>query len=242
MALALAGVLAACGSSGPPIGRLAPDELYERGMREYEEENWLRAIQAFERLTTQYPTHPQYEEARFYLADSYYGNEEYITAAEEFVRFATDFGNSSLADDARFRTCEAYDELSPEVQLDQKYTRAALEHCGALVEYYPSSEYAAPAREIVDRMRNKLARKVFIAGEFYYGRQAYDSAIVYFEEVVAQHEGTEVVPRALLRLVQIYEELGYEEDAEETRSRLLSQYPDSPQAEQARNLSVANGS
>ena len=58
---------------------------------------------------------------------------EYITAANEFSRLATDFPAGPWADDARFRVCESYYELSPHPQLDQEYTRGALDHCQSIL-------------------------------------------------------------------------------------------------------------
>src|SRR5690606_39662795 len=80
------------------------------------------------------------------------------------------------ADDARFKVCEAYAELSPHPQLDQEYTKAAIEHCQSLITYYPDSEFVPRAQEILDRMIGKLAEKQYLAGEFYRKRGAIDSA------------------------------------------------------------------
>ena len=41
-------------------------------------------------------------------------------------------GRAELADDARFMACRSYEELSPDPQLDQEYTRAAIDHCCSL--------------------------------------------------------------------------------------------------------------
>lgn len=234
-------VLSGACASGPSVGELGPNELFERGMTAYEDEDWQMAIRALDRLAMQYPTHPRVEEARFRLADAYFGNEEYVTAADEFVRFATDYSSSGLADDARFRTCRAYEELSPDVHLDQNYTHAAVEHCSALVSAYPGSEYSPRAREIVGELRDKLARKLYVNGDFYFERNAYDSAIVYFDQVVAQHPESSAAPEALLRLLETYTTLGYAEEAEEVRERLLNDYPESAQAEEAEGIPLASG-
>lgn len=230
---------AACASSGPPLHTVGPDQLFERGMAAYEARKWSEAIRAFERITMEYPTHPRIQEARFRLADSYFGRKEYVTAASEFVRLATDYPSGSWADDARFKACDAYYQLSPKPALDQEYTRAAIDHCRSLATYYPSSEFAPLAEAKVAELRNKLAVKALESAEFYYQRKAYDPAILYFEDVLREYPDTPVVPKALLRLVEIYVELGYEEEAEAATQRLLEEFPDTAEARRAQAISHA---
>ncbi len=239
--LAVVLLLAGCASTGPPLSELGPSELYQRGLSELADENWLRAVDAFERLALEYPTFERAEEARFRVGEAYAGNEEYITAANEYLRFVSEYPRSDLADDARYRVCTAYRELSPDVQLDQEYTRAAIEHCQALIAYYPNSEYVPQAREIIGAMRNKLARKVLESGEYYFGRDAYDPAIVYYEDLLERFPESSSAPKALFRLVEIYQEFGYQEELEEARERLLQEFPDSPEAQQVSGVGLANG-
>lgn len=234
--------LGACAGNGQLLYELGPDALWERAMEHYRAEEWDRAVTAFEQVISRFPTHPNWEEARWYIADSHFGNEDYLTAANEFDGYAREFGSSDRADDARFKVCESYYHVSPDVQLDQMYTEAALDHCLSLVGNYPSSEHVARAREIIDEMQEKLAHKLFVGGDFYFSRELYDSAILYFEDVLNRHPRTEIAPRALLRLLQIYVRLGYEDDARAARERLLADYPDSAAAGEAQSITVAGTS
>jgi outer membrane protein assembly factor BamD len=236
---AMAAVAAACASSGPQLHTLGPDPLFEHGLQAYEARKWSEAIRAFERLVLEYPTHPRIQEARFRLADSYFGRKEYITAASEFARLATDYPAGEWADDARFKVCESYFRLSPRSELDQEYTRAAIDHCQSLIAYYPTSEFAERAQQIVVELRDKLAKKMLENAQFYYQRNAVDPAILYLEDVVREYPESSSAPKALLRLVQIYREIGYEEEAEEAKQRLLRDYPNTAEAQQAKAISLA---
>lgn len=234
LALSLALLPAACASGGTPVERLGPDELFARAQAEMAEERWTQAIEALQRLTLEYPTFQRVQEARLMLGDAYMGKEEYLTAAAELLRLVTDYPAGEYADDARFKVCRSYAALSPSVPRDQEYTRAAIEHCRALAAYYPDSELAQPALDLAEEMRLKLAEKVLYAGDFYFKRSAYDSAIIYFEDVLAQYADTPAAPKALFRLVEVYERLGYEDEEEEARRQLLERYPDSNEADAVR--------
>lgn len=238
---AAAAALAACGPRGPLLHELGPDALYERGMALVREEEWTDALRALEQLASRFPNDPRIEEVRFQIGNAYFGKKEFVTAAAEYVRLATDFPSSAYADDARYKTCEAYYRLSPKPQLDQEYTRAAIEHCESLTAYYPRSEFAPEARRILADLHEKLAQKAFLNGEYYFKRQAYDSSIIYFEDLLESYPQSPYAPKALLRLVQVYQRLGYAEEMEAAKARLLRDFPDAPEAGQAREITLANG-
>jgi outer membrane protein assembly factor BamD len=233
--------LTAC-SARAPQPRATADELFERGLQQYERRRWTEAIATFERLLIEYPGGARTQEVRFYIAEAYFGRQEYVTAAAEFARLAQDYPGGEYAARSRLRACEAYYELSPQPQLDQAYTTAAIDHCGTLAQYYPGTEYATRGDAIVFELREKLARKIFTSGEFYNRRRAYDSAVIYYEDVVSLHPQSSFAPRALLRLVEVYQTLGYVEEAEAARERLLREYPGSAEARAAEGISIATGS
>jgi outer membrane protein assembly factor BamD len=228
--LLAAAVLSACGARESPLAQLAPEDLWTQGIEHYNARRWNDAIRYFDRFVLVGGADPRVHQARFYAAEAHFHRREYITAATRFTEVAGDLGRTELAAQARFMACRAYNELSPRPQLDQEYTRAAIDHCQALIDYFPDSEYVEPATEIVDRMWHRLAAKTFQGGDWYQRRRAYDSALIYYEDVVRLYPRTSYAPRALRRMMEIYDALDYDEELEETRARLLRLYPDSPEA------------
>jgi outer membrane assembly lipoprotein YfiO len=211
---------AGCLGRGPNTARMEPDDLFQHAMSAYQNRKW----------TLQFPTNPRAEEARYRLADSYFGKKEYITAATEFARLASDFPAGNWADDARFKVCESYVKLSPKAQLDQQYTQAAFDHCQSLEAFYPNSEHIPKAQQYSAEMASRLAEKQFRAGEHYFKRGAVDPAIIYYEEILKAYPATPFAPRALLRMFQAYTTLGYKEEADAAKARLLKDYPESTEA------------
>jgi outer membrane protein assembly factor BamD len=234
--------LAACGSRGPVLNTLDQEGLFQYGMERLQERDWSDAIAAFERFTQTFPTHPRVAEARFRTGQAYAGRGEHVTAAMEFNRLANDFPAGPWADDARFEVCRAYHELSPSPPRDQEYTVSAIDHCRSLALHYPESEYVARAQEMLDELVNKLAEKDFETAEYYFRRRAYHSANIYYEGVASDYPETAWAPRALLRLHESYTRLGYEQEAEAARERLLREFPSSPQARQIDGTGVTAAS
>lgn len=229
--VALVALLAGgCASSGSRHLQLDADQLFAYGMERWKAGKWREAAEAFERFTFEYPTHPRFQEARFQLAEARFSGKEYITAATEYGRLATDFPAGPWADDSRFKVCESYYRLSPRVELDQEYTTAAVDHCQALLSYHPDSPFVPRAQEMIAELNDKLAEKLVLAGAYYQRRNALDSAIKYYQLASEQYPTSRHAPRALLRLFEVYQRLEYREEAEATRSKLLTDYPASPEA------------
>lgn len=223
---------AGCASGGPRLNEMAADSLFLYGMERLEERDWSKAVSAFETFGRTYASHPRAAEGRFRMGQAYMGQRDYVTAAIEFNRLAADFPAGAWADDARFNACRSYYELAPPPPLDQEYTRTAIEHCRTLIAGYPDSDFVPQARELVVTLVNRLAHKEFDAAEHYYRRNALDSSIIYYTMVVDSYPESEWAPRALARIHEAYVRLGYTTEAEETRARLLRDYPQSAEARQ----------
>lgn len=221
---------AACGPKATPLTELTPEDLWTRGVAAYNEEEWEDALRYFNRFVLTGGTDPRVHQARYYVGQAHFSRGDYLTAAAEFSRLSGDLGRADLSDDARFMACRSYEELAPGPQLDQEYTRAAMDHCRALLDYFPDSEYSERAAAIIERMRSRLAEKAFQTGDWYQGRRAFDSAIIYFEDVADNYAETDWAPRALSRLIQIYGILEWEDERAEVRERLLREYPDAAEA------------
>ncbi|MGH7461402.1 MAG: outer membrane protein assembly factor BamD [Longimicrobiales bacterium] len=240
--LAILLLASACAGRSPNLENQTADQLFERGMTELRNRKWTQATEIFERFTLQFPTHPRVQEARFRLGEAFYGRKEFISSATEFNRLASDFPAGPWADDARFRVCESYARMSPKPVLDQLYTRAAYDHCISVEQQYPNSEFVARANELASQMLNRLAEKEFRRGDFYYKRKAYDSSITYFEATVRDYPRSTWAPRSLLRLFQAFTSIGYKEEAEAAKARLIKEYPNSEAAREVQGNAVAKAS
>ncbi len=199
-------------------------------MAAFEARQYARAVPLLERFAQQHLGDPRVPQARLTLGQAHMARRDYIMAAGEFQRLVADFPTHALAREARFGICEAYFRLSPRPPLDQEYTQAAIAHCESVAGLYPNTAEAEQAQEYVLEARHKLARKAYDNGMFYFRRRAFDAAVVYFTDVVEQYPDTALAPAALLQLVETYTRIGYTEEAEEARERLLREYPESPEA------------
>jgi outer membrane protein assembly factor BamD len=221
--------VAACGR-GVDIARLEPDALYAQGMAHVAEGRHGRAIPYLEAFTIQHLGDPRMPEVLMTLGRAHMERREFLTAAGQFQRITMEFPAHPLNLDARFGICQAYFRLSPRPALDQEYTRAAITQCEQVATGYPTTAEAREARELVAELRGRLAKKSYDSGIFYVRRRMHQAALVYFEDVIVRYPETPLAPAALLRLMESYAVLGYEEEAAEARDRLVRDYPASEEA------------
>lgn len=228
------GSLTAACASTPPYQGMSGDELFALGAQKFEEGDWNKAVDVFERLVFADPTYSRMVEARMYLARAYYNKGEYITAVAEFTRIVDRHPGDPLAPDASLGVCKSFVAQSPDVQRDQTYTVQAWNACENTVSDFAGSPVAAEAATLRDQMESKLAHKIFIGGDFYYKRKFYHSGIIYFNDLLDKYPTNRWAAEALLRLYQSYAALDWDTEAEEAKQRLLRDFPDSDAAAEIR--------
>jgi outer membrane protein assembly factor BamD len=230
---ALLVLLVGCGG-GDPYQGMDPDALFRMAQSEVEEEDYGNAIDVLERLTLAFVDWPRIPEARLLLADAYFGDGEYLTARSEYQRFRDRFVGNPRTVDAALGECRSLAALAPHPQRDQAYTRDAITICGNVTIDYAGSPQATEAGQVRDSLRHTLAEKEYLTAAHYFRRKQYDPAILYYQFVVTLYPETEFAPQALLGLYRANGAIGYDDLAEEARTRLLQEYPDSDAAGEAR--------
>jgi outer membrane protein assembly factor BamD len=216
--------------STPRFQGMTAEQLWEHSERAMEEENWSDAVASLQRLLVTYPAFDRAVEARMNLARAFYERGEELSAAAEYLRVVERNPGHARAPEAGLGVCRAYSDLSPIPQRDQTYTRQAITHCQRVPRDYPGSPEAVEAERIRVEMVNKLAHKTLLNGQYYFRNRLYDSALIYFDRVLEVYPDSPSAPRALLLTMRSYAAIGWTEEAEEARERLLSTYPDSEAA------------
>jgi outer membrane protein assembly factor BamD len=216
-AIALVALLVACAQPFRLRDYEGSDaRLFQATMREYERGRYENAIVGFERLTLDLPARDTLlPRAHFYLGKAHYKQKQYLLAAQAFSRLAESFATDTLADDALLWTARSYRRLWRKPTLDAEYGQTALTTYQLLTTLYPESPLRADAERQVADLQNWLARKALQNGMHYLRRKAYDSAIIYFRDVLQQYPSTPSAREASLRLVQAYRAIRYTEDARE---------------------------
>lgn len=230
----------ACGGASRYDALDAP-ELYRLAQQEVAEEDLGDASEALDRLMLRFPEFDSIQPAMLLLGDVYYEDDKYVTAAAQFSRFVSRYPASPEVPRASFRICQSYAEMSRNPQRDQTETNQALSVCRGVARDFFGTQFADSAATLAGQMIEKLAEREYDIARFYYQRRGFDASVKYFEKVVEAYPETEFAPLALVGIMDAYTEiaknspdLGYEQEVELARERLITQYPLSEAAARVR--------
>ncbi len=224
----------ACGGSYDPGQHPTPESLYEASLRSFRMGDCGKARPGFQRLTFELEgSDPRQAEARYYLAECLLDDGDELEAARQFRRVSDEFPRHELAPDALLRAGDANAELWKDPELDPTYGETAVATYQELMGRYPASPAAQRARLRIAELNDMFAEKEFKAGIFYMRLRAYDSAIIYFKEVVARFGQSRFAGPAVVRLVEAFDRIGYDDEKRDMCQYLKRYYPNTEGAAKA---------
>ena len=231
--------VAACGGGGPPAPKVAPspasatasreevDTLWAWSKRAIRNGEWEQAVKELDRVLLEFePGDNRVSQAHFFLGEAHFGMGSQLTAAREFRKVSDETPNDPLAPDALLRAGDAYADLWRRPELDPSYGQTALATYQELLNRYPGGLAAKRAQGRIEDLQERFAYKEYKAALYYFRLKAYDSAILYFKDLVATYPRSAVAPNALIKLVHAYRTLGYKEDVQETCGYIRRFHPE----------------
>lgn len=202
------------------------DSLFRLAESRVRRGKWGDAINDLERVLLEFsPGDSRSPQARYFLGEAKFAIGSHLDAAREFRRVSDETPNDRLAPEALLRVGDVYADLWRRPELDPSYGQTALATYQELLNRYASTPAAARAQERIAELQERFAYKEYRAGLYYFKLKAYDSAILYLKDVVATYPRASVAPDALLKLVEAYRRLGYQEDVRETCGYLRRFHP-----------------
>ena len=231
--LATMPLLAGCKGEGrpDPILSLSAAESIEQGKSFLEAEKYARArpflLHAFEVE----PNSKIGREALLLAADTFYlegGTSNYIQAEAKYRDFLNRFPTSDRASYSQFQVASSLARRMERPDRDQSTTRKALAAFEDLLRQYPTSEYAAQARDEMRLLRDNLAEHEMVVGRFYIRYGIGSASVKRLEYLLSAYPEYSQKDKALFYLGQAYVLAKRSDDARSTFERLRTQHPDSP--------------
>jgi outer membrane protein assembly factor BamD len=212
------------------------EERFKKAKLLFDNEDYLEAIEEFKIVTVQFQGSDFGDDAQFYLAECRFLRGEYILASAEYDNLVRLMPNSPYTTTARYKRAESFYQLSPKSQLDQKYTRYALDNFQTYIEYSPSDSLVGEAERKITELTQKLARKMFEGGKLYFRMEYYKAATSYFEKLIQDYHDTPYVDDGLLWKSKCQNERKDFAGAVQTLNELQSKFPDTDLNEDIREL------
>lgn len=226
--LVLAVLAAAACTSKPwnPKKFTSNEELYKESLRRFQRGKIDDAIAGFEQLTLELPARDTLlSRSQYWLGQAHEKKGEHILAAQSYSHLMESFPDDTLADDALLLAGKSYRKLWRKSSLDATYGESALNTFNTLLALYPNSPLRGDAEKNIRQLEAEFAKKDYDTGVHYLRRKAFDSAILYFKDVVKKYPRTDFSRQAQLRLVQAYDAISYRADRDDTCAALRESYP-----------------
>ncbi|PSQ97870.1 MAG: outer membrane protein assembly factor BamD [Bacteroidetes bacterium SW_9_63_38] len=231
-------------SSGNKIDANSPKTAHKKGMTEYEEEDYKKAVEYFQTVFNYGRGNEWAPEAQFKLAMAQRERGKHLVAANEFKRFTQLYRNNARVPRAEFERAKSYYLRSPNYHLDQSDTKKAIERFQLFIDRYPDHKLVSEAKSKIDELRAKLAHKQYDAARLYERRDMWQAATQSYRSLFDQYPETPWADDALLGALRSYVEYAdrsIQKKQAERYQKALDQYaqlkqlfPDSPLLEKAR--------
>lgn len=231
MILAVAG----CGSS-KEAATLSVEDLFKKAKAQFDDGNYLEAVNEFTVITLQYQGSARAGEAQYYLGECRFKRGEYLLAVFEYSTLKRNIPASPLVADAQYKIGLSYYNLSPKASLDQQYTKKAIDELQSFVEYYPSNPLAVDADAKIKELTTRLAKKEYETAQLYTSLEYYKAAQFYYEDVIEKYHDTQYAPLAYLGKVQVLIARKRYQEASVEINKFIERFPDSVLRHQADQL------
>ncbi len=172
------------------------------------------------------PRDPDVADVRLALAECQVEQKAYLEASRQFRRVSDDFPAHPRAGEALLRSGDALASLWRRPELDPTYGENAMSTYLEALSRFPGGAVADSARAQVARLSEEFAHKDFKNAEYYYRIKAFDSAIIYYRHVVQNYPQSTLAPASMLRLVAIFDRLGYSDERRDSCTYLTRFHPD----------------
>ncbi len=231
-------VLWSC-SSSVDTTLMTPGQHFKYAKKLYNNEDYQKAQNEFQSILLQFPGSAVNDDAEYYLGMTYFKSEQYLLAAYEFSKLIKDIPTSPYVPDAQFMLADSYYKLSPPYQLDQTYTKKAIQEFQAFIDFFPTNAKVQKAEKKISILTEKLAKKLYMSAYIYERMGYYRAAIIYYQDVINSFHNTKYASKALYRKINLLVETNKNKEALKEAENFLIQYPKNPNAPAIKKLEAA---
>lgn len=176
--LSLLFLLSSCGEYNQLL-KSTDYELKKDKTKEYfEAGKYVKTTELLAQIIPRFRATEEAEDLTWMNAQSFYGMKDYMSAGAYFKSYADQYGYGKYVEEAYFLSAMCDYHMSPRAELDQSYSRSAIEGFSYFLSRYPSSPRAEECRTLIKELQDKLVEKSYLSARLYYDMTEYRSAIV----------------------------------------------------------------
>jgi len=198
-----------------------------RALEYFEEGRYIRATELLSQILPRYRATGEAENLTWISSQCYYNVHDYMTAGASYKNFYEAYPYNEHAEEAAFMTAYCDYLKAPRADLDQSYTRAAIEGFQFFIRRFPVSEKKVEADKLIKDLEDKLVEKSFNSAKLYYDLKEYEAANVALSNSLKEYPETKHREELLfLKLESLfqYAERSIDEKRRERYQNTLDEY------------------
>ncbi|MFH1593167.1 MAG: outer membrane protein assembly factor BamD [Candidatus Omnitrophota bacterium] len=164
-----------------------------------------RAVEIFRKVNENAPFGEYSDKSQFMVAQCYKKSEQYKEAKDEFQAFIQKYSSSTLRDKAAYEVAQCTYLASFKPDYDQELTDEAIEEFRRIAEGKGGLIVSDEARDAVFLLEDRKAESLFNTAKFYERQKKYESAALYYEDILTKYPRSTFSEQAVEKLKSIYE-------------------------------------
>lgn len=154
-------------------------DLKKTKAKEYfEAGQYVKSTELLDQVIPRYRATDEAEDLFWMNAQSYYGMKQFDVAGSYFKSYIDQYPYGKYAEEATYLAAMCDYNLSPRAELDQEYTKNAIEEFSVFLGRYPGSSKADECKKHITEMQDKLVEKSYLSAKLYYDMGEYKAAVV----------------------------------------------------------------
>lgn len=149
------------------------EQKYDLAVRLFGKEEYKKVIPLFEDIQGAYRGTETAQHILYYLSVSYVKRKDYESAIHYLDSYLATYLRGQYIEECDFMLAYCHYKLSPEYELDQSETVAAIEQLEKCLILYPYSEKAEDSKTMLAEMKDKLAKRELANATLYYNLGTY---------------------------------------------------------------------
>jgi outer membrane protein assembly factor BamD len=186
----LALLLTSCGEYEKLLKSSDYELKKQRAIDYYEEGKFVKATELLAQVLPRYRASDDAEQLNWLNARAHFEMGDYIMAGTYFTNFTVLYPYSRFAEEAQFMAAYSDYMMSPRPELDQEFTRKAIEGFQLFKRRYPMSQRTEEADIMIREMEEKLVEKSYLSARLYYDMKQYRAATVALNNSLNEYPGT----------------------------------------------------
>jgi outer membrane protein assembly factor BamD len=216
--------------------RMTAEEAYALGLRYLKRGYYVKALEQLNRVRTYYRDDPYALKAELAIADVHYSKNEWDDARLAYEDFMHAHPRYRYLDYVVYRLGLTLYKKAPAIAArDQTWTRQAVNTWTGFSSRFPDSPCKPEVARLLEKARDRLARKELLIARFYDRREAWVSVIGRLDPMVKMYPESPDRAEALEMLSTAYHGIGRDDLAQQESDELakLKAAPPTPTPEDA---------